>query len=191
MYLYFEDATKFLFMLDQKGIPHGDRIVKVFASENDPRVRILRKGLVIIESPHYSLDQEKFSYGQRGVYEGGDIESMIGAFGLNSLGQEIVRSLFRFSNRPDLGFCQAGMALTVDGKWLINNPLGDIDGIDQACHSPETRTLSIHLDIFVPESLQRLDKLVGFGNKDHLVTMREGLILKGLDRNSRRPELEK
>ncbi|HLL61215.1 MAG TPA: hypothetical protein VK338_05840 [Candidatus Nitrosocosmicus sp.] len=49
MYIYFEDWTEFMFILDKKGIPHGDKIIKVFAIEDNPKQIIGREDLAVIE----------------------------------------------------------------------------------------------------------------------------------------------
>ena len=37
MFLHFEDWSVFLSKLEAKGVPHGDHIIKVFATHEDPR----------------------------------------------------------------------------------------------------------------------------------------------------------
>jgi hypothetical protein len=186
MYLYFENYSHYLFMLDQKGTPHGDKIIKVYAAEADPRIRLGKPKLAVVESPDHPFSTEIFVYPGRETYTGVQIEEMINRLNLNEIGIRIVRALFRFSNRPDLEFCQAGMAIKNDRGWLIDNPLQDIDGLNQSTRSADIKSLVLHLDIFVPESLRRLDQLIHLNDPEHLVEIRDGLKLKGLDRGMKR-----
>lgn len=191
MYLYFEDQSRYLFILDQKHIPHGDRIIKTYASETDPRIKLNNPNLAVFEISDSPFSNEIFTYTGRETYSGIQIEEIIKNLRINDLGKRITRALFRFSNRPDLEFCQTAMSIIKDGNWLIDHPLGDIDGLNLAANIPESRTRAIHLDIFMPRSLERLDNLIHFSDPEHLVSMREGLRLKGFElslRNRRESE---
>jgi hypothetical protein len=191
MFLYFEDYSSWLSILDKKGILHGGNIIKVYALQEDPRILLGNPRLAVIESNDHPFANELFSYNGRESYTGKQIEELIGGLHINDIGTTVVRALFRFSNRDDLQFCQVGMGIkNHDGGWLINTPLQDIDGLEQASRQPGSRSLSIHLDVFVPESLQRLDALIGFHDPEHLVGMRDGLKLKGLDKGRRGTEKE-
>jgi hypothetical protein len=181
MFLYFEDYSQFIPTLNLKNLPHGNKIIKVYPSDLDPRLVLGKPDIAVIKSEDQPLSDETFIYPDREIYKGYQIESKIIELNLNQLGMRAVRSLFRFSNRADLGFCQTAMNIKRDGMWLIDHPLDDIDGIPQAVMNPEKRSLAIHLDIFMPESLRRLDRLIGWQNSEHLVTNREGFRLKCLE----------
>ncbi len=47
------------------------------------------------------------------------------------------------------------------GEWLINHPLQDLDGLENAVKNPEGSSHQIHLDIFLPQSLDKLFQLIG------------------------------
>lgn len=174
MFIHFEDWSSpiFLNQLTTKNIPHGDKIIKVFASDENPNTIFKKPGLVVLEmddSPFSS--EEAYDYGDRGRYSGTQLEKKLAGYGLNDFGKRTMRALFRFSNQE--GFCQAAMETKVDDKWLIDHPFGDIDGITNAITNP-ARENSIHLDIFFPSSLERLKSIVNFDKPDATVPMIEG-----------------
>ncbi len=177
-YLYFEDWSQFIFQLDSKGIKHGNKIIKVYTSPIDPRTKLNDPNLKVIETEDSQLTDETFAYGERGLYKGSEIENHMQ--GLNEAAKNSARALFRFANRENLQFCQAGMSLKKpDGTWLINHPIEDIDSIEPAKLSPEKRSATIHLDIFVQDSLDKLAKLVDISpNSKELLDARRGNTLK-------------
>jgi hypothetical protein len=178
LFLYFEDATQFVSILNSKGIKNGGRIIKVFTSPFDPRVRLEKPSLKVIETDDSSLQDMTFEYKHRGTYLGSDIEQEIAH--LRPYPQRSVRALFRFSNRKELQFCQTGMGMKVRGGWLISHPLQEIDGISQSINSPDSRSATIHLDIFNRGSLWRLRHILNFSkDSGELVDfLREGPLLR-------------
>lgn len=156
IYLYFEDATQFLFLLDYKQIAHGDRIIKVFPSPFDPRIRLNDPNLKVIEEDDSPLFDLTFRYKDRGTYTGVQIEEEMTLF--HGFARRGLRALFRFSNRENLRFCQTGMRIKRKGEWLIDHPFKEMDipEIDpQLVMFPSEQ---IHLDIFNRWSLKRLAK---------------------------------
>lgn len=154
IFLYFEDWTQFVSELDRKGYAHGDKIIKVFATPFDPRVRLDKPGLKIIESDDSPLNGLIFSYEGRGSFTGDDIEKRIASF--DPYTQRVIRGLVRFDNRSDLQFAREGMSMKHDGEWLITNPIEDLDGIRENSGTNETTASRIHLDIFEERSLKSL-----------------------------------
>lgn len=174
MYLHFEDwsAPMFLQKLERAGLPHADKIIKVFASERDPRLALGKSALTVVSvdgSPF--LNTDKFEYPGRETFTGSDLERKIADFNLGNTGNMSIRSLFRFANEH--GFCQAAMAAETDEGWLVDHPFGDIDGIDVA-QPQAAREHGIHLDIFFPDSLKVLKRVVDYDDPDTTPTMREG-----------------
>lgn len=175
MFVWFEDWSHTLSSLDQKKLAHGNAVVKVRASDVDPRSeqgfkRTTVSVLEINDSPF--TEEDIFDYGERGRYSGAEIEHSLKEMQLTETAERTARTLFRFANLPETGFVKAGMLLTKpDGQWLIDYPLQDIDGWQygkEGNHKPE----QIHLDIFVDESLQKLARLLGAEN----VKNAEGLV---------------
>ena len=163
MYLRFEDWSKYLHVLDEKGIGHGGAIVKVMASEVHPRDIFGREDLFVIEMDDCEFtEDEVFAYGKRGEWSGKQIEEYMDELGLSETGKKVSRALFRFANSPETMFCQAGMELrNTEGDWLIDHPMRDLDGLDRAVLRSGAYDFQIHLDIFVDKSLKRLCNLTG------------------------------
>lgn len=162
MYLRFEDWSVFLFKLKESGLPHGDHIIKIYASQNDPRLKSMygRDTVHIFEIDDSPFsDTELFEYGERGVYSGAEFESKIQDLNIGDKGSRKLRALLRFSNLPEMGSTQAAMQLlNSEGSWLINHPFGVIDSVSQVQRNPE-KSDYLHLDIFLPEQLSNLAKL--------------------------------
>jgi hypothetical protein len=178
LYLYFEDWSHYIFQLDEKGIEHGNKIIKAYTSPVDPRVKLNDANLKVAEMDDSALHSEIFGYQERGVFTGSDIENHI--TNLNEFAKRSVRALFRFANREDLQFCQTGMQMKkADGQWLIDHPIKDIDSIDFAEKFPTKRSATIHLDIFNKNSLVRLAHILDLSpTSKELVYWRNGMVLK-------------
>lgn len=174
MYLHFEDWTYpiTLEMLDKRGLPHDDKIIKVFASDKDPRKVLDNPELTVVESRGNRFTKpESFDYVGRGTYPAKSLESALDLYGLNNFGLRIIRSLFRFSYKE--GFSQAAMAAERpsdgDTEWLIQHPFEAIHGINDTQSSPE-KIPKLHLDIFFPASILALSQTVDFENPRALVS---------------------
>jgi len=162
-FIHFENWTSDLTIstLTSIGLPHDGKVIKVFATEFDPRVEYERPSLLTIPVPDEEFTiAEQFDYGDRGIYTGLNLETGLNRFRLADSGKRMVRALFRFANKPEMGFCQRAMqAQLQDGSWLINHPFEDIDGIRMA-ENNDRRINSIHLDVFFPESIKALKRIV-------------------------------
>lgn len=176
MYLHFEDWSEPMWLnhLESKKLPHVGRIIKVLASGADPRSVLERPGLSVVESSGAPFKpDEDYDYYPRSIYTGPDLESQLASYNLSDFAQRIVRSLFRFANSQ--GFCQTAMAAKKDDSdWLIDHPLEDIDGIENAQRSPR-REAFIHLDIFFPKSIEALRSVIDLDNPEALLGAREGV----------------
>ncbi len=170
MYLHFEDWTdpRLLQSIEERGMTHGDRIIKVLASDVDPRVVLGRSALTIVESSgEVFASNEMYSYPRRRTLTGDELEDCLALYGLSQVAQRSIRSLFRFSNAQ--GFCQAAMAAQKSKQqWLIRHPLQDIDGIAMA-KKLAIRARLIHLDIFFPNSLENLRHIVDYDDEAALI----------------------
>jgi len=192
MYLYFENWTQFLYQLDVKGISHGDKLLKVKASKEHPSARYGRNNIAVyeIDEKPFRLD-ELFDYGERGSWQGTDLEITLQSLRLNTEQQTTARALFRFANLPHFQMCQAGMELrNPNGSWLINHPLEDIDGLRQLMQNPETKSITpFHLDIFVQQSIDKVLEYIGFAQTtEGIVSLREYMQYEGRLRASKKKE---
>lgn len=176
MNIYFEDWSHpvLLDQLGKKGLPHAGRIIKAYAVAEDPRVASedwSRMQTFDINGEPFDAD-ETYEYPDRGVYVGSELDMKLADYNLRNGGEHIARALFRFSNQR--GFCQAAMAAEANGGWLIDHPFGDIDGLEIASRQPE-REHDIHLDIFFPDSLQALRRILDYDDRQTIMGMREGM----------------
>ena len=175
MYLHFEDWSERILLdeLDRKGLRHADKIIKVMASGQDPRITLGKSALTVVSGDGAIFrSDEAYDYPGRETYTGKKLEKTLGSFSLSERGNQAVRALFRFSNQH--GFCQAAMLARTEQGWLIDHPFGDIDGIEAAQRQP-IREASIHLDIFFPESIAVITSVVDISNPDAILSFREGL----------------
>jgi len=154
----------FLGKLDADGLPHDGRIIKVFASSEDPRFLLGMPDLAVVQANgHPFTNDEAYTYEDRGTYSGAQLQEVVQSYELPAVGRFGVCSLFRFSNSQ--GFCQAAMAARKGNDWLIDHPLKEVDGIDMAQRNPK-RAHSVHLDIFFPDSVRTLRRIVDIDNTD-------------------------
>lgn len=175
MYLYFGDWSAYLPSLDSRGIPHGGRIIKTYTSLLDPREVLSKSALTVVEGNDtpFRVD-EIFDYPDRRTYLGSELEVDLANFTQDELGRRIIRSLLRFAHHPEREFVQYAMGMKFEGEWFIDHPFKDL-------HFPvfkegDTRaSASIHLDVFMPPSLENMRKVVDFDNPDVLVSPREAL----------------
>lgn len=181
MFVWFEDWSRFKYMLDQKGTPHGDSIIKVRASDVDPRSAesFGRSSIAVLEiSEAPFTESDVFEYGDRGVYTGLDIERAFEELELVESAKRNARTLFRFASLPETQFVREGMSLhSPDGSWLIDHPILDLHGYDYGVEG-KLQPEQIHLDIFVAESLQRLAQLLHiekFEGSEAVVSFKETL----------------
>lgn len=179
MYLHFEDWTSpvLLKQLDDKDMPHGGRIIKVFAGETDVRT-IASPALTVVEFSGLPFaDDEVFDYHARGIFDGATLEKDLATKRLCDAGKQTLRSLFRFSNC--YGFCQASMFMLAQrgGGWLIGHPFADIDGVDKVEKGQYPYT-NLHLDIFSPATLSKLKEIVDYDDETKVLKDRDGFRLR-------------
>jgi len=145
-------------MLDERGVDHGEKIIKVYTSPFDPRPRLGNPNLKVVLADDSTLLGTKFEYDGRGKFLGDEIEKRIANLG--TFPARSVRGLLRFSNREDLRFCQTGMEMKKGGDWLISHPLEDIDGLSTYPLLTDIKSATVHLDIFNATSLRRLSRIL-------------------------------
>lgn len=166
MYLRFEDWSSYIPWLDQRGVKHGEKIIKVYASDDDPREKFRKPTLAVVESSDAPFtDEEVFNFGQRGVFRGTDFERAIAERGANDKATRIARALARFATREDTRFAYVGMEqIKNDGSFLINHPLDGIHGWERVLGGRSGEEETLHLDILTSISLPRLRAIVDFEN---------------------------
>ncbi|MBI4058335.1 hypothetical protein HY408_01070 [Candidatus Gottesmanbacteria bacterium] len=174
-YLYFEDYSMFTFVLDQKGIEHGGKIIKVFATRDDPREVFLQSHLAVVMVDDGPLIDEDFEFPTRELsWRASQIEADLMDRTTQPLVREIARALLRFASLPETQFLISGMSLRDNtGHWVISHPLDEIDGWKLSDRGKEFMT-SLHLDIFRPLSLESLRQMVNIDDPGQLVPLKEG-----------------
>ena len=174
MYLHFEDWSPFLPLLGRQGKKHGGKIIKVFATDDDPRERLNKSSLVVVESSDEPFTEEDvFDFGERGVYTGRDFEQAVAEKGANDKATRIARALMRFATREDTGFAYVGMQIRVGDRFLIEHPLDGLHGWERAVGGRAGLEETLHLDIFSPISLPRLRRIVDFEDPAQILSYQE------------------
>ncbi len=178
MYIHLEtwNDSRVLDALRLKGLRHGTDVVKVYASASD-------KDPILLAKPHVRLfysshepfyDNEVYTYEGGRVVTGADLERKIQERRWSPLGEFTARALLRFANRPDIRATHDGMAEKINGQWLIENPVDQIDDRGRLNEGragvPESH---IHLEFFLPETLTRLKHLVNYHDTREVVTYLE------------------
>ncbi len=170
MYLRFEDWSAKLDLLDRKGVVHGGRIIKVKATDEDPRERFGKNNLAIIESSGKPFTDDVFNFGKRGIFTGKDLEETFLAKGLNDIALRTVRALVRFSTRQDTGFAYVGMQIKVGSKFLLDHPLDGIHGWKYVEQGRLGQEENLHLDIATSISLGRLKRIVDYDDPSQILS---------------------
>lgn len=191
MYLRFEDWSMPILMerLNDKGVTHGDKIIKVFATDEDPRITYKKDSLSVVEINDEPFRDEVFDFGERGIFTGQDFEQGIMRKGVSEHAAKTARALARFATREDTRFAYVAMRLKAGEDFLIQHPL---DGIDGWARVAEGRTAeeSLHLDIFTPTSLGRLRQLVDIDDPTRIMTHEDRLTFRREQMQARRKEVE-
>ncbi len=174
MHIRFEDWTEAMYFLERKKVPHGTKIIKIFASDEDPREKYGKATLKVVEVGDEPFrEDEVFDAGNRGTFTGKDIEEAIAAKGTNELAVRTARALARFALQPELKFAQTGMEIKVDGQYLLNSPLEGIDGWKRTTGGQEGGEHLMHIDVISPKALRALGRIVDFEDSSTVRTYRD------------------
>ena len=174
MYLRFEDWSTFTTLLDRKGATHGGKIIKVFATDDDPRITFNKPTLMAVDSNDEPFTAgDVFDFGERGVFTGVDFERTIAERKVNDLAARTARALARFATREDTGFAYIGMQNRLRDGFLIQHPLDGIHGWQRVTDGLEGQEETLHLDIITPISLGRLRGVVDFEDPAMIRTREE------------------
>jgi hypothetical protein len=179
MFLYFSDWTspQNLEKLEERGFPHAGKLIKVFASSENPSDKIGRKlSITQVDDSPFEPDVE-FKFQGRAYWTGSELEVYLDHFHLKDEEEQKARSLFRFANSPEMEITQLAMLArrAVTGTYHYNHPLAIIDGLDEA--RERGRLNGLHLDIFTQRSIDRLANIINLENTEGLVTIRESVEL--------------
>lgn len=175
MFLYFCDWTNKtrLKNLKDRGAPIGEKLIKVYASVENPQLYINRPVLVLVSDCSAFPDNEAFEYPNRGIYTSSRLEEDLTALGQEEYSKQFIRSLFRFGNRHDIACIQYGMEAIQNGEWVFKHPFDTLHGIDGIVRNPAFRNPAVHLDIFSQRTLSRLGKIIDLENKSNLLNEKE------------------
>lgn len=171
LYLHFEDWSPYTKDLDNRGIPHGDRIIKVMATPENPKRIFGKDTLKIPRYPYRPFRDETFDFGERGMYIGTSLEQYMEGKDFTEMGKRITRALFRFAVQPEAGFVQRAMAAKKDDDWFIDHPFKDLDSL--LCATIPGSEGRVHIDIFYPDSLEALRKFVDFDKSSQIISYEE------------------
>lgn len=175
MFLYFSDWTSSIETLDEKGFSHGDKIIKVYACEQDPRELLNKPNLFVIKGNSEPFaENEIFHYPGRKSYTGPELEEELVNIGINEVAKKYFRAVFRFDTSPEVqsNQCMMGMK-NLDGSWTYNHPFESIDGAYPAAKYHGYRDVALHTDIFDPESIARLRKIVDLDDPELVASYRD------------------
>lgn len=180
MFIYFEDWSYSgnFETLDAKGMPHGDKIIKVYPADKDPRILDEKYANVrVVEVSDNPFKEEIFHFPERGTFTGMDIENAFNTAGYPESAKPFGRALFRFATEEFQ--TTDAISIQIDDVWVIDHPIQTIDGIRHVLNNPERGKYMLHLDIFTSHSLARLESTIDFRNHPELlVPRRQGLRLK-------------
>ncbi len=181
MYIHLEDWTHPLFIsqIEEKGVPHRNKLLKIFSSPEDPRKFLVDKSeLKVTEISGELFDQEEIYYYQdRGKYRGEELERTTQDLQLGMKGQEVLRSLFRFAN-TEVPLIPNIMAMQENGMWVFDHPFDEIDGIQQDKRFRGDKESQIHIDVFHPSSIEIVEDFVNIHDEGKILGYREGQMLR-------------
>lgn len=186
MFLYFSDWTtdENLRKLEEQDLPHAGRLIKVFATHEDPS-ETLGRYITTVEELGYAFDPDKqFKYYNRGPWLGSELETYLDHFHLPEEIKQKARALFRFAESPQMEITNLAMSPRNTFRHY-NHPLEIIDGLEEALQ--RQRYNGLHLDIFSPPSIERLEKFIDLKNPEVLVSIRESVQLSGSNPEGSQP----
>lgn len=158
MYIILSDWTRFpqwKNKLVQSGFRSedlSDSLFKCYASRTVPN-EIARNNYMFYEIRHDEFTlEEVFDFGDRGTYNGQDLDQYLDKRGLSQEAKERIRALFRFAYK--MGILGEAMKLkNVDGGYICNHPFDDMDGLSRSISDDGTDGSRLHLDVFIKPSV--------------------------------------
>ena len=175
MRVHFEDWTNPVLVdrLDEKGLPHSDKIIKAFASNTDPSKALSRPKLAVVEaSAEVFTKADAFKYDGRGTYRGDTVNWFIDRFMVDEHSKRVFRALFRFANQS--GVCQAAMQAEANRDWAYATPYDIINGMGKTERDP-SMAFDIHLDVYIPEALKALRQTFDYENPETMLDNSVGI----------------
>lgn len=192
MYVHFENWSRFARAADPR-IPSSGHVIKAYASISDPRDLFDKKDVFTLEYSHKMFKSgEKFSYNGREGYSGDELENDLvrshemplrfkPVLPLDELSKQTTRTLMRLMHSREFPVVQQAMlAKDTEGKWYFEHPFSMLHGFEKL-DQRAIRSISIHLDIISPNSLELLTKLFDWKDEGKLLEVREGVKLREHD----------
>ncbi len=173
MFLYPSDWSRpeVLSRLAKRGID-TKRVIKIYAAHEENIGRITGRSIQIIPIGFKGLTHKDiFAYGDRGSYDGRDLEMYLQKYsGLDITGVQIARAMLRFGYQEALGTNRLAMAARNGNEPVFDNPFSFIHHFGS--HKPDVNT-KMHLDIYIPQSIERLSKIIDLEDPRKLATAEE------------------
>lgn len=154
------------------------RLIKVFASKRHPSRTLNRPITTVRQSGLPFAESEIYRYPGRGYWLPEEMEYYLDYHNLPPGLKEKARALFRFLHRPQLKIARYAMGIYNPDKKDMHylHPLDLLDGLKEI--KGGRRDFGLHLDIFRPESVERLSAFVDLNDRGRLVTPKECLTLE-------------
>jgi len=149
-----------------------ERVIKIYAAHDQNIGRITGRPIQLIPIDYKGLTHEDiFDYGERGSYNGRDLEMYLQKYsGLDQSGIAIARAMLRFGYQEALGTNRLAMAVKNGDEPVFDNPFSFIHHFKSP--KPDVNT-KMHLDIYMPQSIERLSKIIDLDNLARLATPEE------------------
>ena len=168
MYIILSDWTSFP-QWKQKLLQSGfrsedisDSLFKCYTSRTIPD-EIVKNNYIFLEIGHDEFTVgEVFDFGDRGTYNGQDLDQNLDKRGLSQEAKERIRALFRFAYKT--GILGEAMKLkNVAGEYICNHPFDDIDGLSGNIGDGSR----LHLDVFTNRSVSHLRDYIARSEELH------------------------
>lgn len=173
MFLYPSDWSRpeILRRLASIGI-ETKRVIKIYAAHEENIGRVTGRPVQMIPIDYKGLTHSDiFDYGDRGTYDGRDLEMYLQKYsGLDITGVQIARAMLRFGYQEALGTNRLAMAARNGDGPVFDNPFSFIHHFGS--RNPDVNT-QMHLDIYTPQSIERLSKFIDLDDPRKLATARE------------------
>lgn len=173
IFLYFQDASNFIYRLNERGIVHGGRIIKVFPTLVDPRTKLGDQITVVTEESAQFDPNAQFLGSNGHLFETRLLAQLPGDRTHSQLEQMFAYALLNFSHRHRILETTYQM---IDGenKPLIKHPWDIVAGWPHSWRVPG----ALHVDIFSVDSLNTLRSIVDYDDPRNLVDRRDGAKLR-------------
>lgn len=159
------------------------RVIKIYAAHDQNIGRITRRPIQLIPIDNKGLTlKDTFDYGERGSYNGRDLEMYLQRYsGLDQAGIAIARAMLRFGYQEALGTNRLAMAATNGDEPVFDNPFSFIHHFKSG--RPDVNT-KMHLDIYTPQSIEKLSRIIDLDHPAKLATPEEVGKIRALEQEN-------